>query len=102
MKTTRKYTGRWVTPGAQGVLTWHRVLAGRRFWFTYVHAGWWGVGETGTLTVRAERPGLEGYPEYRYTVHTFQVADNEAARGRLRTAMAAQQATTFRPLTRGA
>lgn len=84
------YTNRWITPAAQGVLVWTRKLAGRRFWFTYVYAGWWGVGETGTLTVSAERPGLEGYPEYRYTVHEFTVADPDATRDRLFTEQAAQ------------
>lgn len=79
----RQYTDRHAQLAAQGVITWHRVLAGRRFFFTLVYAGWWGVGETGELFVRAERPGLEGYSEYRYEVHRFRVADPVGLRDRL-------------------
>jgi hypothetical protein len=49
-------------PGAQGVLVWYRTLAGREFRFTLVLAGWWGVGETGTLRV-ASRIGWDWYTQ---------------------------------------
>lgn len=46
-----RYTPRTYAPAAQGVCKWYRTLEGREYMFTLVTAGWWGVGETGTLRV---------------------------------------------------
>jgi len=40
-----------VQHGAQGVVCWMREINGVYYGFQLVYAGWWGVGETGSLTV---------------------------------------------------
>ncbi len=51
---------------AQGVERWYRKLGGRTFMFCYVVAGWWGVGETGTLTVSAAISNGDYYPVHKF------------------------------------
>lgn len=69
MTQTSDYSPRInIRPGAQGVVVWNRKLAGRWFRFTLVTAGWWGVGETGTLVVSAEPKAIKCYPGDLYPV----------------------------------
>jgi hypothetical protein len=44
-------SARQYAPAAQGITMWHREIGGRWYRFALVTAGWWGVGETGTLRV---------------------------------------------------
>jgi hypothetical protein len=53
-----------VRNGAQGVIVWDRKLEGRWFRFSLVTAGWWGVGETGTVRVKAQHSGYAGGDYY--------------------------------------
>lgn len=64
-----QYGTRSHAPAAQGVEMWTRRLAGRTFRFTLVRAGWWGVGETGTLTTYYDITGRGDW----YPRHTFQL-----------------------------
>lgn len=71
------YTGRRnFRSGAQGVIVWHRTLAGRPFRFTLVVNGWWGVGETGTLRVSAEPKAIECSPGDWYPVRQARVGED--------------------------
>lgn len=65
-RTSQRYGERIPAEAAQGVRSWYRELAGRHFRFTLVVDGWWGVGETGTLRVKAQISNGDWY-----TIHEF-------------------------------
>lgn len=53
-------------PGAQGVTLWYRKFGNHWYQFIYVHAGWWGVGPTGTCIVSRAISNGDYYPVHRY------------------------------------
>lgn len=63
------FRGRIPRDCAQGVRGWTRWLGGREWLFLLVVDGWWGVGDTGTVTVY--RSGY--WPGDWYPCKTFHV-----------------------------